>query len=347
MDVLGLDVGGANIKAAGLRLGKNREIKTSIEYFPVWKTGKENLSLAIQRTVKKLGWTNFDWVGLTMTAELSDVYFNKVEGVNHVLDCVCKIFPVEQIFVLDVDGNLLTVNKARKKPYKVASANWMATGWLVSRHLKNCLVIDVGSTTTSIIPILNGKVAVTGKTDLEKLLNGELVYTGVLRTNVATIVDKVPVKNGYAKVSSEVFALTGDVHLILGNIKGKDYTTETADGRGKTRLEAMARIARIVCADLNMLTQKEIRKICEYIYNKQLEQIIQGIKKVLSRVEVKKRRNLPVVVTGLGGKFLAGKAVKKVGLKNIFELEKIVGLKVSVCTPAYGLALMVAEKIGF
>ncbi len=183
MDVLGLDVGGANIKAVGLRLGKNREIKTSIEYFPVWKRGKENLSLAIQRTVKKLGWTNFDWVGLTMTAELSDVYFDKVEGVNHVLDCVCKIFPVEQIFVLDVDGNLLTVNKARKKPYKVASANWMATGWLVSKHLKNCLVIDVGSTTTSIIPILNGKVAVTGKTDLEKLLNGELVYTCLLYTS--------------------------------------------------------------------------------------------------------------------------------------------------------------------
>lgn len=342
MDVLGLDVGGANIKAAGLRFGRKKKMKVAIKYFPVWKIGKEKLSSAIQKTVEKLSWISFDLIGLTMTAELSDVYFDKVEGVNHILDCVCKIFSEKRILVLDVDGNLLTVDKARKKPYRVASANWMATGWLVSQHLKNCLVVDVGSTTTSIIPILDGKVTVKGKTDLEKLLEGELVYTGALRTNIATIVDKVPVKSGYAKVSSEVFALTSDIHLILGNLSRKDYTTETADGRGKTIREAMARVARVVCADLNMLSKKEIIKICEYIYEKQLKQISQTIKKVLKKL---KQKELPVVVTGIGKKFLAEAAAKKVGVKQIIDLEKIVCWEASLCTPAYGLALMVSEKL--
>ncbi len=86
------------------------------------------------------------------------------------------------------------------------------------------MVVDVGSTSTSIIPIVNGQVAAHGKTDLDKLICGELVYTGSLRTNVAAIVQSIPIRNGVAGVASELFALSGDVHLVLGNITEKDYT---------------------------------------------------------------------------------------------------------------------------
>ena len=82
-----------------------------------------------------------------------------------------------------------------------------------------------------------------GKTDLEKLMCGELVYTGSLRTNVAAIVHSIPIRNGVAGVASELFALSGDVHLVLGNISEEDYTSETADGRGKTVPEALARLS--------------------------------------------------------------------------------------------------------
>ena len=104
------------------------------------------------------------------------------------------------------------------------------------------MVVDVGSTSASIIPIVNGQVAAKGKTDLDKLICGELVYTGSLRTNVAAIVHSVPVKGGIAGVASELFALSGDVHLVLGNITEKQYTCETADGRGKSLPEALARL---------------------------------------------------------------------------------------------------------
>ncbi len=348
MNVLGLDVGGANIKAVYLKTKNSNivESRVKVEYFPIWKMGKDRLLPTIQKTVFGLiGKQKPDNVGVTMTAEVSDVYFSKVEGVSHVLSVIEKIFPRNIIHVLDFEGKLLPVGKAKKSPYRVASANWMATGWLVSRQIKNCLIVDVGSTTTSLIPIVDGKVAVKGKTDLEKLLCGELVYTGALRTNLAAITSKVPVKNGYASVSSEFFAASGDVHLILGNLGKKDYTTETADGRGKTVREAMARIARIVCADLNMLNKKEIIKICEYVYKKQLEQIIQAIRRVLGRLKQEAgKEKLPVVVTGMGKKFLAEEAAKRVGVRRIIDLEKIVCWEASLCTPAYGLALMVLEK---
>ena len=160
-----------------------------------------------------------------MTAELSDAYQTKREGVNHILDCVKTVFPEVPIYVLNTDAELESLDVAKQQPLGVAAANWAATGWLVAQQLKNCVVVDVGSTSTSIIPIINGKVAALGKTDLDKLICGELVYTGSLRTNIAAIVQSIPIRNGVAGVSSELFALSGDVHLVLGNITEKDYTS--------------------------------------------------------------------------------------------------------------------------
>src|SRR5690606_29183790 len=123
---------------------------------------------------------------------------------------VAQAFPATQIFVLDVNATLKSIAEAHAEPLEVAAANWAATGWLVAQLIKDCIVIDVGSTSTSIIPIVDGHISASGKIDLEKLMNGELVYTGSLRTNIAAIVNLIPLRNGIARVSSELFAQSGD-----------------------------------------------------------------------------------------------------------------------------------------
>ena len=62
------------------------------------------------------------------------------------------------------------------------------------KRLKNAVFIDIGNTTTTIIPVVNGKIAVRVNTDPEKLVFGEFIYTSVLRTNVCAVIDKVPYK---------------------------------------------------------------------------------------------------------------------------------------------------------
>ena len=207
--------------------------------------------------------------------------------------------------VLNTDAELQSIEASLDKPLSVAAANWAATGWLVAQKLKNAVVIDIGSTSTSIIPIVKGKVAALGKTDLDKLICGELVYTGSLRTNVATTVQSIPIKGGFAGVSSELFAQSGDVHTVLGHISAQDYTSETADGRGKTVPEAMARLSRVVCADTEMLTQQEIVDMATYVYGKQVEQVVAGLSKVYDRAKSLASGQVSVVVTGLGRDFLA------------------------------------------
>lgn len=345
VNVLGLDIGGANTKACFLKTRdvKVKDIRTASEYFPIWKSGKSKLLNVLEELEKTL--TNaaeLDGVGVTVTAELSDAYQTKKEGVNHVLDCVYEVFEDTPIFVLDVEANLLSVEDARRKPLNVASANWAATGWMISQAIKNCVVVDVGSTTTSVIPVVNGKVVAEGKTDLEKLQNGELVYSGSLRTNVAAIVDAVPVQGRMTRVSSELFAQSGDVHLILGNIRPKEYTAEACDGRGKTKREAMARLARVVCADTDMLTEEEILDMAKFVYIRQVEQIAGSLKQVFERIKPLLKEET-AVVTGLGRNFLAKKAAEKAGFKKVVDMKEYLGAEASVVSPSVGVAFRVAS----
>jgi hypothetical protein len=351
VNIFSLDIGGVNTKAAFLKTknGILNELRTATEYFPIWKRGKEKLPEVLQRLKKRLASSaTLDSVGVTMTAELSDVYWSKKEGVNHILECAVNAFADTQVFVLNTDAELVSVKDAKKKPLEVAAANWAATGWMISKHLKNCIAIDVGSTTTSIIPIINGKIAAKGKTDLEKLLNGELVYTGALRTNVATIVKYVPLQGGKTRVSSELFATSGDVHLLLNNIIEEEYTVETADGRGKTRKEAMARLARVVCADIDMLSEQEIMSMARFIYDRQIEQITAGLRQVYEQMKQQAPTSfskIPAVVAGLARDFLARRAAEKAGFKEILDLSQLLGVEAAFMAPCVGLALMTASKL--
>ncbi len=346
--VLGWDIGGANTKVAFIKTenGKVTEFRTALEYFPFWKRDTQQLCTMISKLKAELAGSNrLDCVAVTITAELSDAYRTKRDGVNHILDCAAQVFVGTQIMVLDTDAVLRSVDSAKAEPLKVAGANWAATGWMASQFISDCVVVDVGSTSTSIIPVVDGKVAAAGKTDLDKLSNGELVYTGSLRTNVAATINSVPLRGGVVRVSSELFAQSGDVHLVLGNISAADYTAETADGHGKTRSDALARLARVVCADTDMLTEQEIVQIASNVYSKQVEQIAEGINQVYSRLKANAKTVVPVVVTGLGKDFLARKAAEKTGIKQILNMVELMHNAVSMASPAVGVAFMAATKL--
>ncbi len=344
--IIGWDIGGANIKAAIIHTEKDsiKSIKIIKEYFPMWKKARK-LTESLSEIRKRLINSEPDAMGLTMTAELSDVYSTKREGVNHVLNSALRAFKKTPFLVLNVKTELISVKEAKANPIEVAAANWVATGWLISQKVKNCVVVDVGSTSTSIIPIINGKITAIGKTDLEKLRVGELVYTGCLRTNIAAIVNSIPFRGSEVKVSSEFFSQSGDIHLILGNIVEEEYSTETPDGRGKTKRNAMERLARVICGDIEMIGENEILQIANYVYSKQIDQISEELKKVYFKIKCSEKKDIPVVVTGIGKHFMAAKAAKQLGITKIIDIDQILDYNVYVASPAVGVALMVLNKI--
>jgi hypothetical protein len=248
---------------------------------------------------------------------------------------------------MSLSGEFIPLTEARLRPLDFAAANWLATALFLARQYPDGLSVDVGSTTTDIIPILGGRVASRGRTDLERLMAGELVYTGALRTHLAAIVHSVPVGGRFCPVSSEYFAISGDVHLILGHLRPEDYTCPTPDGRPPTVVSARGRLARLVCADTEVLSPAEIDAMARYIYEQQLQQISQALLQVLSRLvhgaKAPTTNDLPVVAMGSGA-FLAVDAARRLGL-TVFELGARWGRETSAVAPCLAAAHLLVEQM--
>ena len=306
MRVLGLDIGGANIKTAFS--GVDGLIQGSC-YFPIWKR-KQDLRPFLGKVVKDF---KPEKIALTMTAKLSDAFSNKREGVNFILDSLEECFN-GRIHILSTQGVFISPREARRYYMKVASANWVAISQYAAKKYDSGVLVDVGSTTTDIIPFKDGLIASEGETDLERLQKGELLYSGALRTNLATIADSVPVRGVDTRVSSEFFALTADIYRVLGDIKEIDYVCETPDGRGKSIKECVARIARVVCADSLMLDDVDIVGIARHLGDKQLDLFSGHIENTTGRWGLNK-----AFICG-SGSFIAHKAACKAGLE-VHKLE--------------------------
>src|SRR5215216_6610072 len=266
---LAVDIGGANTKAAWL---DGQSLRTVTRPFELWRD-RAALSAVLRDVVAEVAGGPAHAVAITMTAELSDAFRTKREGVAVVLDAAQDAFGTQPVSVLTTAGALL---------------------------------IDVGSTTADIVPTAAGRGAATAHNDLERLLAGELVYTGVLRTSLAAIAPRVPVRGDRCPVSSEYFAISADMHLVLGHLAPEAYDCPTPDGRPATPAFARERIARLVCADVEQLDADEIDAIAAFLYGEQLRQIEDAAR----RVQRPLPSEAPVVAVGSGaflGREVAGR----------------------------------------
>jgi probable H4MPT-linked C1 transfer pathway protein len=271
---------------------------------------------------------------VTMTAELSQFFRTKREGVRFVLDAVESAFPAAAIHVYTVDGRFLGPDAARQRPLSVAAANWAATARAVALHHPDALLVDIGTTTTDLVPIAGGEVVAIGHTDPERLTSGELLYTGALRTPTEAIASYVPLGDALAGVSAEGFALAGDVHVWRGDLDSSDYSCPTPDGRPATREFAGERLARIVCADRDMLDAAAITRLADALARAQIRSIQASIQRVIAT-----HPSIRVaVVTGLGS-FLGGAAARAANLE-IVPLSRELGEEGARCAPAVAVALL-------
>jgi probable H4MPT-linked C1 transfer pathway protein len=306
MTVIGWDIGGVNTKAARVEGGVALAARN--EPFEIQRA-PTTLAARLEAIATSLGVEKSDAHAITMTAELSQFFRTKREGVAYVLDAVEHAFPDARILVYTVDGRFLELASARDATLVVAASNWAATAALVATLVADAILVDVGTTTTDIIPIVAGRVVSIGRTDPGRLLSGELLYLGAVRTPVEAIVHRVPLHDGLAGVSAESFALSGDIHVWRGDLRPDDYTAPTPDARPATRDFAAERIARIVCADRELLDDAEIDRIAAFVADAMIARIAASIGRVRER-----HPHLATAVIAGHGAFLARAAARRAGL---------------------------------
>jgi probable H4MPT-linked C1 transfer pathway protein len=323
--VLGLDVGGANLKAA------HTDGAAMLQAFALWKQ-PDKLEVALHGLRRRL--PAFDRLAVTMTGELCDCFETKRQGVAFILDAVRAVAGRRPVRVWLTDGRLADVEEARAAPLRAAAGNWHALATYAGRFARRGpgLLVDVGSTTTDLIPLRGGRPAPVGLTDTERLRSRELVYTGVRRTPVCALLP--------AAVAAEWFATTLDVYLVLGRVPEGD-DGNTADGRPATRACARARLARMLGGDAETCAAGAVTWLALRAARAQEKLVRAGLRCVLGRLGA-----LPgTAVLAGSGEFLARRVLRDWPgwSPRIVSLAARLGTDRSSAACAYAVAVLAAE----
>jgi hypothetical protein len=326
--VLGLDIGGANLKVAHLN-GQARS-----QPFELWKN-PAGLSDALAWLLREI--PAHDLLAVTMTGELCDCFETKRQGVTAILDAVQRVAGNVGVRVWNNQGRFADLDGAKADPLPFAAANWLALATFAGRLAPRgpALLLDIGSTTSDIIPLLDGRPIPHGRTDPERLRSHELVYTGVRRTPVCAVL------GGFG--AAEFFATTLDVYLTLGQIPEDPTDQNTADGRPATRSFAHARLARMLCADTETATTEETRKLAERVLLRQVYALGFALGQVAKALPSQPQT---VLVSG-AGEFLARLAVENQTAFpqcRLLELSSLLGIRVSQSACAYAVAVLATEE---
>jgi len=332
--VLGFDIGGANTKAAhcgGVCLSRS---------FALWQD-PEGLGLRLVLRELRAALPPASELAVTMTGELCDCFASKREGVSRILDAVADVAGDTLVRVWRTDGRLVALAAARSEDaLLVAAANWHALATWAARLVPSgpALLLDIGSTTTDLIPLYDGVPVAAGRTDPERLRTGELVYTGVRRTPLCAVL-------GNEGLAAEFFATTHDVYVALGLVPEDPTDTDTADRRPATTENTHARLARMFCADLETSTADERLDLARAVRRRQIEQIVGAVAAVTTRMTGLPRT---LILSG-SGEFL-GRAVARASPRltgcRVVSLAERMGPGLSQAACAYAVAVLAAEHSG-
>lgn len=333
---IGLDIGGANIKAA------HSDGPALSVPFEVWKRPDE-LPSTIRNVAASLPAS--DAAAVTMTAELCDCYPTKRAGVHAILDAVVAAIPGHPLAVWGVDGRFHRVDEVRDDPLIAAAANWLALAEVVARLVPSGsgILIDIGSTTTDLIPLRDGTVAARGRDDTGRLQAGELVYAGVRRTPVHAVASELPFRGVPTGLAAELFASTLDVFLLLGDIPPNPTDLSTADGRPATLEASRDRLARMVGADRESFSLEDARAFAEAAGACLLERLAHVADRAC-RATV--GRPAAAVIAG-SGDFLARRLAEAVIEPGgpIISLNEAWGPVASAAGCAYALVRLAVERL--
>lgn len=345
--IIAFDVGGANIKAAD-GLGWTRS-----EPFPLWQRPDELPAvlarMAADYAQQQARGETLRRIVATMTGEIADCYPSRRVGVQQITAALAAAAaasaPPAELGVYLVDGTIVPAAVAAGRTLDAAASNWHAVARLGAAYATSdrAFVVDIGSTTTDIIPIRDGRPAACGRDDVGRLAVGELVYTGVERTPVAALVRSLPWAGGpdtsprLRPIASERYADSRDVWLLLGGLPEDPGSRDTADGGPATRDGARVRMARMLLADPDDFSWAAAEAAADWCAAAQGRLVARAVARVAKACGW---RPTSLVLSGHGD-CLARRSLARLGWEvPTVVLPDILGPDVSRAAPAHAVAMI-------
>lgn len=339
--VIGWDLGGANVKAT--RLSDGEVIDIAQWPCPLWQ-GLNFLHDVLARARQR--WPDCATAehAVTMTGEMADLFPHRQAGVLALAAVMAEAFGPRVRFYAGAAG-WLALDAVEAAWLQVASANWSATAQLVASRVTDAVLVDIGTTTSDLIPIRDGAVAAHGQDDAGRLASGELVYSGVARTPLCALTRRI-VFNGTAyNVMNELFATTADVYRLTGDLPAEHDPHPPADGGAKTLAATRQRLARMIGMDAREAGNTAWRAFADAWREAQLAELEDNLRRVLEAHAARGGvAGAPLVAAGCGH-FLVRELAQRVGVpcltfEKVLRLHSAHALWARVCAPSAAVALL-------
>lgn len=338
--VTGWDVGGAHLKVAQCDAG-GRVLAALQLPCRLWE-GMDRLERALADARAALAPSALH--GVTMTGELCDLFADRAEGVARISATMAAALAGTRVRVYAGARGFVDAHEAEGCAADVASANWHATAAFLAARLDAGLLVDVGSTTTDIVPFADGRVVATATTDADRLLASELVYTGVTRTPVIAIAHAVDWDGEQHPLMAEYFATAADIHRLTGMLPPDADQHATADGRGTSDDDSARRLARMLGRDYVQGELDKWRGVARALASTQLDRIEAAARRVLERADLGK--DAPVIGAGVGQSVAARLAERLersyVGFADVLGCGFDLRGQAATCAPACAVAVLCA-----
>ncbi|MFN5709817.1 MAG: hydantoinase/oxoprolinase family protein [Planctomycetota bacterium] len=331
MSAIGIDIGGANLKFSD----GHRQHFT--QPFELWRQ-PDQLREALAKGLESF--PRVDQIAIAMTGELCDCFGTRAEGVARItaaVESASAAFGPASFY--QVGGRWVNATQAAREWRSTAAANWDAIARLAAREFpaESGVVLDIGSTTTDLVPIHRGTVAAEGATDFERLRTGELVYCGAARTPLGSILPEFVRGTERMGLAGEWFASLEDVFVLCGHIPERPEDRATCDGRPLTGAFALRRLARMLCTEPEEAGQPLILELAEAIKQALLDRLEQAWRFLASRANLADKVTR-VVVSG-SGEWLGRLLLNRVGWAGSVTLwSERFSPEASVAAAAFALA---------
>lgn len=309
--VIGWDVGGAHVKAALVEHGVLRD--AAQWPCPLWQ-GMEHLQRALDAAA--LRWPEAlaspqSAHAITMTGEMVDLFPHREAGVVAIAAFLEQALAGPTIFYAGESGWCGAAELACRWD-AVASANWLATAQLAARDLArhdgiDCgVLVDIGSTTTDLIALQGARPQPRGRSDADRLVTGELVYQGVVRTPLCALGPRVVFQGLTRNVMNEFFATTADVYRLTDELDAEHDQHPAADGAGKDAAATRQRLARMIGLDARDAPDDDWSALAREWRDLQLLELRGQLQRVLEAVALP--QHAPLLAAGCGDFLVAALA---------------------------------------
>lgn len=341
--ICGWDVGGAHLKCAVID-ETGALCHVSQWACPLWE-GMPRLQAALAAAVATHG-RDTALHAVTMTAELCDLFATRAEGVARVVAALSGQL-TGRIRLYGIDGWYAPEQAGAVWP-AVASMNWHASTRLAAREVRDGILLDIGSTTTDLVPFAAGLPLAVGASDADRLAAGELVYTGIVRTPVMAVSDRLAYDGRWQGLAAERFATMADVYRVLGELPAGADQYETADGRPADFAHSCARLARMLGTDADDAHRDALTGCARQLRAAQLRAIDAGLAQLASRRGVPAGLAMTLVAAGAGAflvpRLAALHDARVVDFAALAEAPPALAASAAQCAPAVAVARLAAAE---